>query len=97
MGLANQQMDVFGHHHVADQFESGLGADFIKDFDKELSCPNAAQKRLTTITTAGQKMEVSLARVPFELVPHEGEKPHPLLRERKECGTQDLVTILCGK
>jgi len=75
--FAEQQMYMFGHHHIPDQPELMSAANFIQDFHKSLSRPSRSEQRLPPVTTEGDEMKIALPVVPLEGIAHQ-TKPAPL-------------------
>src|SRR5258708_4721259 len=75
--LTDQQMYMFGHHHIPDQPELMSAANFIQDFHKPVSLASRSEQRLPPVTTEGDKMKIALPVMPLECIAHR-TKPAPL-------------------
>jgi len=78
--FADQQMNVFGHDHVADDDESIALADLLQHSQKQVPTARSAKQGLSTITTASDEVKVSSAVVAMQIVPHGHTIARPRLR-----------------
>jgi hypothetical protein len=84
-GLADQQVNVFGHHDVTHQREAKAIAHLAKNIHKSISGANRAQQRQASIASESNEMQMSTTVAPDELVGHgteEKSKPRPFKPER---------------
>jgi hypothetical protein len=68
--FADQQMNVFGHDHVANDDEGIALADLLQHSQKQVPTARSAEQGLSTITTASDEVKVSSAVVAMQIVPH---------------------------
>jgi hypothetical protein len=104
LGLAHQQMDVLGHHHIADHRKLMAPADFVEDDEKDIARPRRSQKRHPAVTAESNEVEVTGAVAPFEIFGHvetetkskTNPKPNqtkiPTLLETKKDGAPSKAT-----
>jgi len=59
LGLADQQMHMFGHHHVAGNVESITPAGPLQSTLEPVLGARAVQQRFATIATKGDKMQLA--------------------------------------
>jgi hypothetical protein len=64
---------MLGHNHVPNDNELIAPSDLFQDFEKQIATLRRAQQRLTPITTASDKVQVSGAVVSLE-TPRHGER-----------------------
>src|SRR5580692_11350950 len=57
--LADQQMNMLRHHYIPDQREIVTHSNLTENLEKEMPSPFRAQQRRATITTAGNKVQMS--------------------------------------
>ena len=76
----DQEMEVFGHDHVADDDESIALADLLQHSQKQVPTARSAKQGLSTITTASDEVKVSSAVVAMQIVPHGHTIARPRLR-----------------
>jgi len=83
--LADEQMDVLGHDHVAHQRESIAVARFAENPDERVPGANRAQKRQAPIAGEGDEMQMAAPVMTNEFMGHgtkEKSKPRPFKTER---------------
>jgi hypothetical protein len=86
--LRDQQMDMLGHHHIANQQELITGPHLIENFQEHIPLPRRAQQGTTPVATAGNEMQMALPITALEPVLQEQDpKARTLCRRRKGCGT----------
>ena len=65
-GLGDQQMDVLGHHHVADDLKAELGAHLFEDAEKTVAPARGTEAGLASMATGGDEVEMLLAVIALE-------------------------------
>src|SRR6476620_11150388 len=68
--LADQEVNVIGHHHVSDHYEAVPLPDVLQNLQEQIAPPRAAQPWLPMITTACEKMQVPVAVIALEAFGH---------------------------
>ena len=58
-GLAQQQVDVFGHDDVSEDDEAVAAADLFEKVEEEVAAAFASQQGSTLIATAGDEVEIT--------------------------------------
>src|ERR1700736_5991653 len=70
VGLADEQMNMLRHQHIADHHKTVATAYLLQDFEKHIAAARRAQQRSTLITTGGDVVEISAAVVTMETSGH---------------------------
>ena len=68
--LANEQMNVVGHHDVADHHKLVALADLLENLQEQIALARAGQPGLAMITATGEKVEIVVAGVALEACGH---------------------------
>ncbi len=96
-GLADQQVHVLRHNHVADDAELVLAANFPENPYEHVACPRRAQQRQSTITTAGDEMKMALAVITLQSLRHRNPAcnatAHPC-KKRKDGAPRGAPSLL---
>ena len=74
MRLADQQMNVLGHDHVAEDGELILLSHLLQNSEKQVAPPRTAEQRLALATTAGDEMQVAISIVACQVPRHGSER-----------------------
>ncbi len=90
-GLGDEQVDVFGHHHVTDELESVSCSDLTENLNKGVASAHCSQERETPVATEGDEVQVAEAVDAFETLRHESESNSPTCRLRDRWGTRNNV------
>ena len=92
--LANEQMDVLGHHHISDKREAEAVSDLAENLNESIPSASRAQERHAPVTTERDEMKMPAPVNPNEFVGHGGEKtPKPRPFEKREgSATRKSVT-----
>jgi hypothetical protein len=80
--LADQEMNMVRHDHIAHGHEAITLADFLHDCQKQVSPPRAGQPALPMITTASDEMQFVRAVITPGMVRH---KANLRVAARKSC------------
>ncbi len=59
--LAEKQVNVFRHHHIANQLERVPRTYFVEYSDETIPCACRSKKRETTKTTEGDEVQIAMA------------------------------------
>jgi hypothetical protein len=59
VGFTDQQVDVFGHHHKAEDYKTVAAACLFENAKKQVAPASGAQQWLTLIATAGDEMQIA--------------------------------------
>jgi hypothetical protein len=68
--FADQQMDVFGHHHVAEELKLLRATNLIENLDEAITGPRRAEQRKPTIATERKEMEIAASVIAPERIAH---------------------------
>jgi len=66
LGFGNQQMHMFGHHHVAENVKDVASAYRFEGGLEQVTGSRAGKIRKPTVTTEGEEMKSSLLLEPFK-------------------------------
>jgi len=80
LGFAEQQMNVLGHNHVANDYETVTAAHLFHDFEKQIAILWRAEQSASPIATGRDEVKVSGAVAPMEFCRH-----RPCLSQRFKC------------
>jgi hypothetical protein len=69
--LADEEVDVFGHHHVADDDKTVSLPRPFQDIEKQIAALGCTQHGQPMVATTGNKMQVFCAVISFKLSGHE--------------------------
>ena len=72
--FADQKMKVLGHDHVAEDDELIPLSYLLENGEKQVAPPRTAEQRLTTVTTAGDEMQVAISIVARQVPRHGSER-----------------------
>jgi hypothetical protein len=64
--LADQEMKMFGHHHIPNHHELVASTGLFEYLEKQVAPPRRPQDRSPTMTAAGDEMLMSRVAVTFE-------------------------------
>ncbi len=96
--LRDQEMDMLGHHHIANHQELITRPYLIENFQEHIPLPRRAQEGTTPVATAGNEMQMALPITTLEpVLQEEDPKPRTLCRRRKERGTRNCSFHCRGK
>src|SRR6202046_4389466 len=77
-------MNVFRHHHVADQRELVTLPHLIENLQESVTLPRCAQQRAPPVTTAGDEMQTALPVTAFQsILQDRHSKPAPFANPAK--------------
>ncbi|SRR6266446_6305068 len=68
--LAEEQMDVFGHNHIANQQEAVSRADLVKNLHEAVAGARRAEERAAAIATESNEVEVAASVKPPKRITH---------------------------
>ena len=68
LGLADQQVDVVGHHHITDE-EIAL-PHLFQNLQEQVAVEGFSEPRLAMVTTASQKVEIIASVIALQAFPH---------------------------
>jgi hypothetical protein len=83
-------MNMFRHHHVADQQELIARPHLVENLQERISFPGSAQQCTALITTTSDEMQMALPVTTLEailILQGELNPTRTLCKKRKECGT----------
>ena len=97
--LADQQMNVIQHHHIAQQGEVVAIPHLAQNLQEHIARPLGGQKRHPAITAAADEMQVPQAVAAFQPMFHLAP-PHPSQTARRvrhpQFLTESVAYFLCG-
>jgi len=68
--FAEEEVDVFGHDHVAHYDEAMALANLLQHLEKQITATGSAEKRPPLVTTGGDEVEISGPVVTVEMGGH---------------------------
>jgi tyrosyl-tRNA synthetase len=77
MRLAEEQVHMIRHNHVANQAEIELRADFSKHLKEQISRADCLQIRMSVIATESNEMKVALPITALQSFWHGNRKEQP--------------------
>ncbi len=100
--FAHKQVNVVGHHDIADYNKLVALAGLLEDLQEQIASARAGQPGLAMITTAGEKVEIVVAGVALEAGGYiftlfEGEGRGMERSETKSCGVRIWESHPCIK
>jgi hypothetical protein len=101
--LADQQMDVFRHHHIPHHHETILLTNLFQNLQKQVAAARSCKPGLAMVTTASEKVEILVPVVTLQAVRHvlHSRAVMPLHRGKMQIkilsGSQLGIPTLCTK
>src|SRR4029077_13392066 len=77
--FAQQQMHVIRHDHVTHQQKLEFRADFCKDFDEQIPCPDRLQITAAVVTAKSNKVKGFLTVMTVQALRHRKRAARPTL------------------
>lgn len=79
----DQQMDVLGHEHIAEEPEAGTCADLTKDFHEEISGALTLEEGTALEATEGDEVQIAVADAALESARHKRKSSPPFAKNAK--------------
>jgi hypothetical protein len=83
-GFGDEQVDVFGHHDVTDEFEPVPGSDLTENSDESVAGADGTEERKAPVATERDEVQVAEAVDALETLGHESGTKGPTLRCAKD-------------
>ena len=81
--LAEEQVDVFWHDHVADQSEAVASADFLENLRSKIPGAGGGQERPSLVAAEGDEVQVAASGDALEIFGHREKSSPPFAKTAK--------------
>ncbi len=90
-GLGDEQVDVFGHHHVTDELESVSCSDLTENLNKGVASAHRAEEWKPPVAAERDEVQVAETVDALETLRHDNGTKSPTCRQRDRWGTRNNV------